>query len=95
MDALNDLILARFNYWIYVILMMIGLYAMIAKKKTLIQEAPLRSPQSIDGVSRYQRSLQEQIRALRLQLEEPLNSEIGVEDAIFTWTRMMQIQLSS
>ncbi|CAE8585279.1 unnamed protein product, partial [Polarella glacialis] len=55
------------------------------QKKTLIQEAPVRSPQSIGGVSRYQRSLQEQIRALRLQLQESLNSEIGVEDAIVTW----------
>ena len=35
MDALNDLILARFNYWIYVILMMIGLYAMITKKNLI------------------------------------------------------------
>ena len=35
MDALNDLILARFNYWIYVILMMIGLFAMITKKNLI------------------------------------------------------------
>jgi len=35
MDALQDLILARFNYWIYVILMMIGLYAMITKKNLI------------------------------------------------------------
>jgi len=27
-------ILAKYNYWMAVILMMIGLYAMIAKKKT-------------------------------------------------------------
>lgn len=26
-----DLIVARFNYWVYIVLMMIGLYAMIAK----------------------------------------------------------------
>ncbi len=35
MDALQDLIVARFNYWIYVILMMIGLYAMIAKNNLI------------------------------------------------------------
>lgn len=35
MDALGDLILARFNYWIYVVLMMIGLYAMITKKNLI------------------------------------------------------------
>ncbi|CAE8619652.1 unnamed protein product [Polarella glacialis] len=57
----------------------------LRQKRTLIQETPVRSPQSIGGVSRYQRSLQEQIRALRLQLEESLNSEIDVEDAIVTW----------
>jgi len=27
----TDLLISRFNYWIYIILMMIGLYAMIAK----------------------------------------------------------------
>ncbi len=27
----TDILIARFNYWIYIILMMIGLYAMIAK----------------------------------------------------------------
>lgn len=26
-----DIIVARFNYWVYIVLMMIGLYAMIAK----------------------------------------------------------------
>ncbi|CAM2070316.1 cation:proton antiporter subunit C [Sulfidibacter corallicola] len=26
-----DLIIAKFNYWVYIVLMMIGLYAMIAK----------------------------------------------------------------
>jgi multicomponent Na+:H+ antiporter subunit C len=31
MDDLAQLILSRFNYWIYVVLMMIGLYAMISK----------------------------------------------------------------
>jgi len=35
MDTLQDLIVARFNYWIYVILMMIGLYAMITKKNLI------------------------------------------------------------
>jgi len=32
---LSELILARFNYWIYVILMMIGLFAMITKKNLI------------------------------------------------------------
>jgi multicomponent Na+:H+ antiporter subunit C len=31
MDALITLIIAKFNYWAYIILMMIGLYAMITK----------------------------------------------------------------
>ena len=35
MDTLGDLIVARFNYWIYVVLMMIGLYAMITKKNLI------------------------------------------------------------
>ena len=35
MDSLPDLIVARFNYWIYVILMMIGLWAMIAKNNLI------------------------------------------------------------
>lgn len=34
MDLL-DLIAARYNYWLYVILMMIGLYAMIAKNNLI------------------------------------------------------------
>jgi len=29
---IEDLILAKYNYWIYVTLMMIGFYAVIAKK---------------------------------------------------------------
>ncbi len=32
MTDLLPLIVAKYNYWLYVILMMIGLYAMIAKK---------------------------------------------------------------
>jgi multicomponent Na+:H+ antiporter subunit C len=35
MEAISDLILARFNYWIYVVLMMIGLFAMITKKNLI------------------------------------------------------------
>lgn len=31
MDALFDVVVARYNYWVYIMLMMIGLYAMIAK----------------------------------------------------------------
>ncbi|RMH82322.1 MAG: NADH-quinone oxidoreductase subunit J [Calditrichaeota bacterium] len=31
MEHLLDIVIARFNYWIYIILMMIGLYGMIAK----------------------------------------------------------------
>jgi multicomponent Na+:H+ antiporter subunit C len=30
-----DFILSRYNYWIYIILMMIGLYAMIGKKNLI------------------------------------------------------------
>ena len=35
MTELFDLILARLNYWIYVVLMMIGLFAMITKKNLI------------------------------------------------------------
>ena len=35
MENLGESIVARFNYWIYVLLMMIGLYAMIAKKNLI------------------------------------------------------------
>jgi multicomponent Na+:H+ antiporter subunit C len=31
MDGLMQLVVAKYNYWIYITLMMIGLYAMIAK----------------------------------------------------------------
>lgn len=32
MDAIIDEIVAKYNYWIYVLLMMIGFYAMIGKR---------------------------------------------------------------
>jgi multicomponent Na+:H+ antiporter subunit C len=32
MNELVDILVSKLNYWIYIILMMIGLYAMIAKK---------------------------------------------------------------
>jgi multicomponent Na+:H+ antiporter subunit C len=32
MNELVDIFVSKLNYWIYIILMMIGLYAMIAKK---------------------------------------------------------------
>ena len=32
MEDLLQLIIARYNYWIYIVLMMIGLFAMIVKK---------------------------------------------------------------
>ena len=35
MDFFQDIVIARFNYWIYVILMMIGLHAMIAKNNLI------------------------------------------------------------
>lgn len=31
MDGLMELVIARYNYWIYIVLMMIGLYGVIAK----------------------------------------------------------------
>jgi multicomponent Na+:H+ antiporter subunit C len=34
-DFFQDIVIARFNYWIYVILMMIGLYAMITKNNLI------------------------------------------------------------
>ena len=35
MEAIMDLILAKYNYWMYISLMMIGLYAMIAKNNLI------------------------------------------------------------
>ncbi|MDA0261415.1 MAG: cation:proton antiporter subunit C [Proteobacteria bacterium] len=35
MEFFHDTVIARFNYWIYVILMMIGLYAMITKNNLI------------------------------------------------------------
>lgn len=35
MDFFHDIVIARFNYWIYVILLMIGLYAMITKNNLI------------------------------------------------------------
>mgnify|MGYP001101877057 CR=1 FL=1 len=35
MNDLLSLIVAKYNYWLYVILMMIGLYAMIAKNNLI------------------------------------------------------------
>lgn len=35
MDVFLDFLIAKFNYWIYVILMMIGLFAMIAKNNLI------------------------------------------------------------
>jgi multicomponent Na+:H+ antiporter subunit C len=35
MEFFQDIVIARFNYWIYVILMMIGLYAMITKNNLI------------------------------------------------------------
>ena len=35
MSDLLSLIIAKYNYWLYVILMMIGLYGMIAKNNLI------------------------------------------------------------
>ncbi|MBI9082242.1 MAG: cation:proton antiporter subunit C [Desulfobacterales bacterium] len=35
MEDLIQLIIARYNYWIYIVLMMIGLFAMIVKKNLI------------------------------------------------------------
>ena len=35
MDELTSILLFKLNYWIYILLMMIGLFAMIAKKNLL------------------------------------------------------------
>jgi len=35
MDAVIDLIIAKYNYWMYIVLMMIGLFGMIAKKNLI------------------------------------------------------------
>ena len=34
-NLIEDVIVPRFNYWIYIILMMIGLYAMVAKNNLI------------------------------------------------------------
>jgi multicomponent Na+:H+ antiporter subunit C len=35
MDGLIQTVIAKYNYWIYIVLMMIGLYAMIAKNNLI------------------------------------------------------------
>ena len=35
MDALIPFIIAKYNYWMYIILMMVGLYGMIVKKNLI------------------------------------------------------------
>ena len=35
MEFFQEIVIARFNYWIYVVLMMIGLYAMITKNNLI------------------------------------------------------------
>ncbi|MDX9785564.1 MAG: cation:proton antiporter subunit C [Desulfobacterales bacterium] len=35
MDAVIDFIVAKYNYWVFICLMMVGLYAMIAKKNLI------------------------------------------------------------
>lgn len=35
MDAVIDFIIAKYNYWMYIILMMIGLWGMIVKKNLI------------------------------------------------------------
>ena len=35
MSELLDLMIAKYNYWLYIVLMMIGLYAMIAKNNLI------------------------------------------------------------
>ena len=35
MDALIPFIIAKYNYWMYIVLMMIGLYGMIVKKNLI------------------------------------------------------------
>jgi multicomponent Na+:H+ antiporter subunit C len=35
MDAVTALIIAKYNYWMYIILMMIGLYGIIVKKNLI------------------------------------------------------------
>ena len=34
-EQLLDSVVARFNYWVYIVLMMMGLFAMIAKKNLI------------------------------------------------------------
>ena len=42
------------------------------REATVLEEAPVASPQSIGAVERYHRALQEQCRTLRLELEDQL-----------------------
>ena len=68
-----------------------ALHALLARVRdrrthsTMIQEAPRRSKQSMGGVSRYHRRLQEQIRAQKLELERRMNTTIDSALPIVPW----------
>ncbi len=35
MDALGSLLIAKYNYWVYIVLMMVGFYAVIVKRNLI------------------------------------------------------------
>ena len=56
------------------------------KEVTILEEAPVASPQSIGAAERYHRALQEQCRALRLELEERLGGKtILISTPLASW----------
>ena len=52
---------------------------------TTSQESPLRSHQSLGGVERWHRLLQEEVRALRLQLEAKVGETLGPAQPLVAW----------
>ena len=52
---------------------------------TILDEAPVASPQSIGACERYHRALQEQCRTLRLELEDRLGATIQITTPLASW----------
>jgi hypothetical protein len=52
---------------------------------TQIRSSPRRSPQSIGGVGRYHRFIQDQIRKTRFEVEKRLNITLSMQHIIAPW----------
>ena len=54
-------------------------------EKTILEAAPEASHQAIGGVERFHRTVQDQVRALKLEAEEKIHVEIAPDSKAATW----------